>query len=102
VDKHTERKGGEAPSNEVSFRQFLWIWNRCQGQTTPALHMEIAAWLHSTWQQGDRQLVLLVFRSAGKSTLVGVFCAWLLLRTPISASWCSLRSTTWRARWCAT
>jgi hypothetical protein len=82
VDKHTEHKGGEAPSNEVSFRQFLWIWNRCQGQTTPALHMEIAAWLHSTWQQGDRQLVLLVFRSAGKSTLVGVFCAWLLLKDP--------------------
>src|SRR5688500_19812866 len=44
--------------------------------------MEIAAWLHRSWQQGDRRLVLLVFRSAGKSTLVGVFCAWLLLNDP--------------------
>ena len=82
MDKRTQAEGGKAPSNEVSFRQFLWIWNRCQGQSTPALHMEIAAWLHRSWQQGDRRLVLLVFRSAGKSTLVGVFCAWLLLNDP--------------------
>jgi hypothetical protein len=82
VDNHSKLRGGEAPSSEVSFRQFLWIWNRCQGQTTPPLHMEIAGWLYRRWQQGDQRLVLLVFRSAGKSTLVGVFCAWMLLQQP--------------------
>jgi hypothetical protein len=66
----------------IGFRQFVWLWNRCQGQTTPPLHIEIAEWLERRWRQGDRRLVLLVFRSAGKSTLVGIFCAWLLLNDP--------------------
>ena len=63
----------------IGFRQFVWLWNRCQGQTTPPLHVEIAEWLERCWREDDRRLVLLVFRSAGKSTLVGIFCAWLLL-----------------------
>jgi hypothetical protein len=63
----------------IGFRQFVWLWNRCHGQTTPPLHIEIAEWLERRWREGDRRLVLLVFRSAGKSTLVGIFCAWLLL-----------------------
>lgn len=67
---------------QIGFRQFVWIWNRCQGQTTPPLHLEIADWLGMRWLAGDRRLVLLVFRSAGKSTLVGIFCAWLLLNDP--------------------
>ncbi len=67
---------------QVGFRQFVWLWNRCQGQTTPPLHVEIAEWLGQRWQAGDRRLVLMVFRSAGKSTLVGIFCAWLLLNHP--------------------
>ena len=66
----------------VSFRQFVWFWNRCQGQTTPALHLEIADWLGQRWLAGDRSLLLMVFRNAGKSTLVGIFCAWLLLHNP--------------------
>ena len=82
MDKRVDRGEGEAPPGEVSFRQFVWLWNHCQGQTSPALHMEVAAWLNHCWKQGDRRLALLVFRSAGKSTLVGVFCAWLLLRDP--------------------
>lgn len=71
-----------AAPRKVSFRQFVWLWNRCQGQKTPALHLEIAAWLNQRWEQGDRRLALLVFRNAGKSTLVGIFCAWLLLHAP--------------------
>ncbi len=71
-----------APPARISFRQFVWLWNRGQGQTTPTLHLEIAEWLGRCWEQGDRRLVLLVFRNAGKSTLVGIFCAWLLLNDP--------------------
>ena len=69
-------------ASRIGFRQFVWLWNRCQGQTTPPLHIDIAEWLGQRWTDGDRQLVLLVFRSAGKSTLVGIFCAWLLLGDP--------------------
>jgi Terminase Bacteriophage T7, Ribonuclease H-like domain len=50
--------------------------------TTPPLHLEIAEWLGRRWRDGDRRLVMLVFRSAGKSTLVGIFCAWLLANAP--------------------
>ena len=67
-----------------SFPQFVWLWNRVQGRGTPALHLEIACWLHARWQAGDRRLLLMVFRDAGKSTLVGLFCSWLLLRSPSS------------------
>lgn len=70
------------PATAISFPQFVWLWNRSQGQTTPALHREIAIWLGRSWQRGDRRLLLLVFRSAGKSTLIGIFCAWLLLQNP--------------------
>lgn len=72
----TEAAGG------AGLPQFLWIWNRCQGLATPALHVTIARWLGSAGASGDRKLLLLAFRNSGKSTLVGVFAAWLLYRQP--------------------
>ena len=66
----------------LSFQQFVWLWNRSQGLHTPKLHLDIATWLCQRWISGDRRLLLLCFRSAGKSTLVGLFCAWLLLNQP--------------------
>lgn len=65
-----------------SFAQFVWLWNHHQGRTTPVLHRQIARWLDGRWTAGDRRLLLMVFRDAGKSTLVGLFCAWLLWRNP--------------------
>jgi hypothetical protein len=89
VPRSSRRPQGEVGQSEsastslwIGFRQFVWLWNRCQGQATPPLHVEIAEWLGQRWRSGDRRLVLLVFRSAGKSTLVGIFCAWLLLNDP--------------------
>jgi hypothetical protein len=38
----------------------------------------MARWLDTRWQNGDRRLLLQAFRSAGKSTLVGLYSAWLL------------------------
>jgi len=64
------------------FRRFVDSWNKLQGLTTPALHGEIIAWLESSWRAGDRQLLLMVFRDAGKSTLLGLFAAWLLVKNP--------------------
>jgi hypothetical protein len=76
------QREGEARTPGIGFRQFVWLWNRCEGRRTPSLHLEIAEWLGRRWQDGDRRLVMLVFRSAGKSTLVGIFCAWLLANDP--------------------
>ena len=69
-------------SLRCGFDAFVWIWNRRQGQPTPGLHLRIARWLAERWQAGDRELLLLAFRSSGKSTLVGLFCAWLLSGNP--------------------
>lgn len=62
----------------MTFLQFVALWNARQGLRTPELHREIARWLEARWRAGDRELLLLVFRDAGKSTLVALFCAWLL------------------------
>lgn len=65
----------------VSFPVFLVMWNRRQNCATPALHLRIARWLE-THDREDSRMLLLAFRGAGKSTLVGLFCAWTLYRDP--------------------
>ncbi len=76
-----ETLGGTVPP-EVSFADFIDIWNRQQGQTTPSLHTTMATWLADNWRDGERELLLMAFRNAGKSTLVGLFANWLLLDDP--------------------
>ena len=67
----------------IDFPVFVEIWNHAvQGQTTPQHHNRVAGWLQQRWRAGDRQLLLMAFRSSGKSTLVGLFAAWLLSRDP--------------------
>lgn len=65
-----------------SFAIFLAVWNRQQSQQTPRVHLRIANWLERRWLSGDKRLLLMAFRSCGKSTLVGLFCAWLFWRSP--------------------
>ena len=66
----------------VPFPDFVWLWAREQGQSMPLLHDRMARWLAECWESGDRQLLLMAFRGSGKSTLVGLFAAWLLCRDP--------------------
>ncbi len=68
--------------DRLGFVGFVELWNRIQGQGTPALHRRIAGWLEERLRAGDRRLLLMVFRNAGKSTLVGLYCAWRLARDP--------------------
>ena len=63
-----------------SFVTFVAVWYHLQNLSTPRFHLGIAEWLEARWQGGEHELILLAFRSAGKSTLVGLFCAWLLYR----------------------
>ena len=65
-----------------AFDGFVRDWNHQQGLNTPALHLRIARWLQKAWETGERQLLLMAFRSSGKSTLVGLFCAWRLVCNP--------------------
>ena len=53
-----------------------------QGFATPKIHYDLARWLEQRWKEGDTRLLLMAFRSFGKSTIVGLFSAWLLLFNP--------------------
>ena len=66
----------------TTFPLFLSMWNRLQNQGTPLVHIRIASWLEARWESGDTRLLLMAFRSCGKSTIVGLFAAWLLWRQP--------------------
>ena len=66
----------------VEFRLFLIAWNRAQGMSTPGVHLRMADWLQTRWVAGDRRLLLMAFRSCGKSSVIGVFAAWLLYANP--------------------
>jgi hypothetical protein len=62
--------------------EFAWIWNQRARLGTPSLHRRVLRWLEAGIEAGDRRLLLMAFRGAGKSTLVGLFCAWRLYREP--------------------
>jgi len=62
----------------VTLADFIHLWNEGQTQTTPPLHQDIARWLQDCWSANERELLLMAFRNAGKSTLIGLFAAWLL------------------------
>ncbi len=66
----------------ADFPMFTVLWNQQQNQSTPALHLKMAHWLEEGYRQGDKNLLLMAFRSAGKSTMVGLFAAWLLYCNP--------------------
>ncbi|WP_417841614.1 phage terminase large subunit [Terasakiella sp.] len=62
----------------VAFPEFVMLWDQLQGLSMPQHHLKICRWLDEAWMQGRRELLLMAFRNSGKSTLVGLFCAWLL------------------------
>jgi hypothetical protein len=62
--------------------EFAWVWNQRARLGTPALHRRVLRWLETALDAGERRMLLMAFRGAGKSTLVGLFCAWRLYREP--------------------
>lgn len=39
-------------------------------------------WLQTSWERGDTRLLLTAFRASGKSSLIGLFSAWVVWRDP--------------------
>ncbi len=64
----------------ADFKLFVVLWNQRMNLTTPQIHLKMADWLEWNWSKGNTRLLLMAFRSAGKSTIVGLFAAWLLYR----------------------
>jgi hypothetical protein len=73
---------GDGAEERIAFPHFLWIWNALNGTGTPAHHRRIARWLDRKRSEGETRLLLMCFRGAGKSTVVGLYCAWLLATDP--------------------
>lgn len=67
---------------KTDFIEFTWVWNQTQGLSTPTHHRRIARWLDQRVAADERRLLLMAFRGSGKSTMVGLFCAWWLHREP--------------------
>lgn len=66
----------------IPFPIFATMWNQLQGLKTPRVHYKIILWLEACWEQENKRMLLMAFRSCGKSTMVGLFCAWLIFRNP--------------------
>lgn len=64
------------------FAVFVELWNIQQSFKTPLIHTKMANWLQHAWEAGDTRLLMMAFRASGKSTIVGLFAAWLLWRAP--------------------
>lgn len=75
-------EAGTPPAWTTGFVPFVHAWNAMQGRSTPPLHTRVARWLEGAQTGKDRRHLLMLFRDAGKSTLVGLYCAWLLSRDP--------------------
>lgn len=68
---------------KIDFFEFVYLWFRLQGLGMPKHQKQITQWLSSLWHsKGGRQALLMAFRNSGKSTIVGLFCAWVLYRNP--------------------
>lgn len=66
-----------------SFVDFVRRWNRERmGLGTPEIHLKMADWLERSWRGKKVRLLLMAFRSSGKSTIAGLFAAWLLYINP--------------------
>ncbi len=61
---------------------FIWIWDEIQGLKVPKHHVLISEFLEKQWNKKEKNTLLMAFRNSGKSTIVGLFCAWILYRYP--------------------
>ncbi len=71
-----------AVGSAENFIRFVALWNRLQGQQTPRIHPVMADFLCRALGRGYRYVYLVAFRNSGKSTLIGLFIAWLLKNDP--------------------
>lgn len=67
---------------KINLDMFAVVWNQHQNQTTPSIHLRILNWLEKSLKASDTRLLLMAFRACGKSTLVGIFCAWRIFCNP--------------------
>lgn len=62
--------------------KFLDEWNALLGFSTPKHHADIMKFLTDVWQTPPHRALLSAFIHSGKSTVVGIFAAWVLSMKP--------------------
>lgn len=68
---------------KICFFDFVYVWLLLQGLKVPRHQCQMARWLERVFQTPlNRQGLLMAFRNSGKSTIVGLFCAWVLYLKP--------------------
>lgn len=66
-----------------NFRIYLEQWNASQlALSTPLIHQLMANWLMESSSHGKRQLQMMAFRGAGKSSVIALYLAWRLSVNP--------------------
>lgn len=64
---------------KIDFFEFSYLWFRLQGLDIPFHQKTMTKWLFNMWSKNDdRKALLMAFRNSGKSTIVGLFCSWVL------------------------
>lgn len=75
-------KSNKHDITQADFRLFVVLWNQRMNMRTPEIHFRMIDWMEHCWKTGKRNMLLMAFRSSGKSTLAGLFAAWLLYTRP--------------------
>jgi len=68
--------------DELSFALFFQVWANIKGWNVPDIHYQVIEFLDDSDNWNNRSAVLQVFRSAGKSTILGLFIVYLLVKNP--------------------
>lgn len=66
----------------LSLTEFVWIWDEISGLHLPRHHKRMCRFLEKCWQAEEKNALMMAFRNSGKSTLVGLFGAWILWQNP--------------------
>ena len=72
----------QRPKLEFGFKAFFAVWAQVQGWKVPKLHLEIIEFLDGCDDWSNNTAVLQVFRGAAKSTILGCFITYKLVKDP--------------------
>jgi len=62
---------------KIGFLAFFLLWAQRMRWTVPPLHVRVCVWLEDAWLNGWPILLLMLPRGHAKSTILGVFNAWV-------------------------
>ena len=64
---------------KIDFFEFVFLWFRIYGRDLPKHQRKMCRWMENIFAGGGKKdALLMAFRNSGKSTIVGLFCAWVL------------------------